>query len=40
MSYMAYSNHIAITSRNKSTTRSKVSVLSYPLSSIDLSYAA
>jgi len=26
MSYMAYSNHIAITSRDKSTTRSKVSV--------------
>jgi hypothetical protein len=31
MSYMAYSNHIAITSRDKSTTRSKVSVLSYPV---------
>jgi hypothetical protein len=31
MSYMAHSNHIAITSRDKSTTGSKVSVASYPV---------
>jgi len=35
MSHMAYSNHIAITSRDKSTTRSKVSVVSYPVCPID-----
>ena len=34
MSYMAYSNHIAITSRDKSTTRSKVFVSSYPVASL------
>ena len=31
MSHMVYSDHIAITSGDKSTTRSKVSVESYPV---------
>ena len=31
MSYMVYSNHIAITSGNKSTTRSKVSDSGCPI---------